>query len=280
METEKKLIIIAGPCLAESEKMLKNTAEHLQNVCAKFSNIDFYFKASYKKANRSSFNSFSGVGDETALKWLDEIRKNFNLKVLTDIHSVEDAKMASQFVDVLQIPAFLSRQTEILVAAANTGLTVNIKKGQFMAPDDMKKAADKISATVDNSTVENNAESSNKIWLTERGTFFGYHDLVVDFRSILRMQEFGFPVIYDATHSLQLPSIGEQSGGTPEFIIPMARAAISVGVDGIFFETHPEPQNAKSDSQTQLPLNLAEKFISQLMEMNSFVKNLGIVKLV
>jgi 2-dehydro-3-deoxyphosphooctonate aldolase (KDO 8-P synthase) len=256
----KKLIIIAGPCLAESEKMVKDTAEYLQSICAKFPNINFYFKASYKKANRSSHSSFAGVGDEKALRWLDDIRKNFNLKVLTDIHSVDEAKITAEFVDVLQIPAFLSRQTELLVAAANTGLTVNIKKGQFLAPDDMKKAADKISAT-----------GNDKIWLTERGTFFGYHDLVVDFRSLLRMKKFGYPVIYDATHSLQRPSIGEQSGGTPEFIIPMAKAAISVGVDGIFFETHPDPPNAKSDAQTQLPLNLSEKFISMLIEMNSFV---------
>ncbi|MCL2312946.1 MAG: 3-deoxy-8-phosphooctulonate synthase [Firmicutes bacterium] len=259
----KKLIIIAGPCLAESEKMVKDTAEHLQNICAKFPNIDFYFKASYKKANRSSYSSFSGVGDEKALRWLNDIRKMFNLKVLTDVHSVDEAKIASDFVDVLQIPAFLSRQTEILVAAANTGLTVNVKKGQFLAPDDMKKAADKISAT-----------GNNKIWLTERGTFFGYHDLVVDFRSLLRMKKIGYPVIYDATHSLQLPSIGEQSGGTPEFIIPMAKAAISVGVDGVFFETHPDPTNAKSDAQTQLPLNLSEKFISMLVEMNAFAGGL------
>ena len=257
----KKIIIIAGHCLAESEKMVKDTAEYLQNVCAKFANVDFYFKASYKKANRSSYSSFSGVGDEKALNWLNDIRKALNIKVLTDIHSVDEAKTASEFVDVLQIPAFLSRQTEILTAAANTGLTVNIKKGQFLAPDDMKKAADKV-------TVAGN----DKVWLTERGTFFGYHDLVVDFRSMLRMREFGFPVIYDATHSLQLPSIGEQSGGTPEFVIPLARAAVSLGIDGIFFETHPDPKNAKSDAQTQLPLKQAEKFISMLIEINSLVQ--------
>jgi 2-dehydro-3-deoxyphosphooctonate aldolase (KDO 8-P synthase) len=259
----KKFIIIAGPCLAESEKMLKDTAEYLQNVCAKYSNVDFYFKASYKKANRSSHTSFSGVGDEKALKWLNDIRKMFNIKVLTGIHSADEAKRAAEFVDVLQIPAFLSRQTEILAAAASTKLTVNIKKGQFLAPDDMKKAADKIS------TVGN-----DKIWLTERGTFLGYHDLVVDFRSLLRMKEYGYPVIYDATHSLQLPSIGEQSGGTPEFIIPLAKAAVSIGIDGVFFETHPDPRNAKSDAQTQLPLNLSEKFISMLVEINSFISSL------
>lgn len=260
----KKLKIIAGPCLAESEKMLKDTAEYLENICAKYSNIDFYFKSSYKKANRTSANSFSGVGDEKALKWLNDIRKHFNIKVLTDIHSPEEAMMAAEYVDILQIPAFLARQTEILVAAAKTGLTINIKKGQFMAPDDMQKASEKIAAT-----------GNNNIWLTERGTFFGYHDLVVDFRSLLIMRGIGYPVIYDATHSLQLPSIGEQSGGSPKFIPALARAAVAVGVDGVFFETHPDPQNAKSDSATQLPLKQAEKFISMLVEINSTASNLS-----
>jgi 2-dehydro-3-deoxyphosphooctonate aldolase (KDO 8-P synthase) len=250
----EKFIIIAGPCLAESEYMVMHTAETLRSVCSKYPNVDFYFKASYKKANRTSYNSFTGVGDKIALKWLEDVRNQLGVKVLTDVHSPEEASLAAQYVDVLQIPAFLSRQTELLVAVGNTGLVCNIKKGQFLAPDDMKKAAAKVEST-----------GNSKIWLTERGTCFGYHDLVVDFRSLLIMQEYGYPVIYDATHSLQQPSIGEQSGGCPQFITPLAKAAVAIGVDGIFFETHPNPADAKSDAATQLPLADAEKFISDLM---------------
>jgi 2-dehydro-3-deoxyphosphooctonate aldolase (KDO 8-P synthase) len=240
--------------------MLKNTAEHLKNVCEKLPNIDFYFKASYKKANRTSANSFTGVGDEKALKWMNDISNQLQINTLTDVHSIEEVKIAAEYVNVLQIPAFLARQTELLVSAGNTGLPINIKKGQFMAPDDMQKAADKIAAT-----------GNRNIWLTERGTFFGYHDLVVDFRSLLLMKKTNFPVIYDATHSLQRPSINEQSGGFREFIPALARAAVATGVDGIFFETHPEPENAKSDSATQLPLAYSEKFISMLVELNSMI---------
>ena len=176
---------------------------------------------------------------------------------MTDIHSAEEAPMAAEIADVLQIPAFLSRQTDIIVAAAQTGKTVNIKKGQFMAPDDMKKAASKVS------------ESGNeKIWLTERGTFFGYHDLVVDMRSMLMMQEYGYPVIYDATHSMQQPSISEESGGLRQYMKPIAVAAVSMGIDGLFFETHPDPEAAKSDKLTQLPLDQAEEFLKKVNEFH------------
>lgn len=252
----KKMILIAGPCLAESKELLQQTVEHLLNICSKYKNIDFYFKASYKKANRTSYDSFAGVGDSIAIEWLGDIRKEYKVKVLTDIHSVEEVKNVAKYVDVLQIPAFLCRQTELLVTAGKTGLPVNIKKGQFLAPDDMKKAANKIKSI-----------GNQNIWLTERGTCFGYHDLIVDFRSFIIMKEYGFPVIYDATHSLQQPSIGEQSGGNPQFIFPLAKAAVTVGVDGIFFETHPKPDEARSDSKTQIPLSEAEKFISMLMEI-------------
>jgi len=182
--------------------------------------------------------------------------------VLTDVHSPEEAEIASEFVDVLQIPAFLCRQTDLLFAAGKTGRTVNIKKGQFMAPEDIKKAADKVAST-----------GNNDIILTERGISFGYHNLVVDFRSLVIMKDFGYPVVYDATHSLQQPSIGEQSGGSPRFIPALSRAAAAVGVDGIFFETHPNPEKAKSDSATQLPLNLAEDFIRDIKMITDLTFN-------
>lgn len=255
----EKLKLIAGPCLAESKEMLIICVEHLLNICSKYNNIDFYFKASYKKANRTSSNSFMGVGDNIALQWFNEIRKEYNVRMLTDVHTVDEVEIASKNVDVLQIPAFLCRQTELLIAAGKTTLPVNIKKGQFTTPDAMKKAAQKTL------TAEN-----NNIWLTERGTFFGYNDLVVDFRSLITMKEFGFPVIYDATHSVQKPSVGEQSGGNPQFIFPLAKAAVSLGIDGIFFETHPNPKNAKSDAETQLQLSDTEKFIEMIVNMYNY----------
>lgn len=255
----KKLLLIAGPCLAESESVIEETSAELASIVSGL-NIDFYFKASYRKANRSSSNSFEGIGDEKALQFIKLAGEKHSLKTLTDIHKPEEAELAARYVDVLQIPAFLARQSDLLRAAAATGKTVNIKKGQFMAPDDMKKAANKIAS-----------HNNSNIWLTERGTFFGYHDLVVDFRSLMIMQQYGFPVIYDATHSLQQPSIGEQSGGLREFVFPMAKAAISTGIDGIFFETHPDPKNAKSDSATQLDLKVAKEFIMTIYKLFNFI---------
>ena len=256
------MLIIAGPCVVESKEMLLETVTELKRICEKLE-FDLIFKSSYKKANRTSINSFSGIGDNQALNFLKGIGEEFSLPILTDVHSVEEIDLAKNFVDVLQIPAFLCRQTELLVAAGNSGKKVNIKKGQFMAPEDMNKAAEKVTST-----------GNNNIMLTERGYSFGYHDLVVDFRSILIMKEFGYPIIYDATHSLQQPSIGEQSGGYPKFIPALARAAVAVGVDGIFFETHPEPQKAKSDSATQLPLNLVENFLNDIKEISNLKFNL------
>ena len=256
---KKPLIIIAGPCIIESKELLRQTAEVLKNSTNGL-NIDFYFKSSFKKANRSSINSFVGIGNYKSLIFLSEIRNEFDLPVLTDIHLPSDADIVAKYVDVIQIPAFLSRQTDLLLEAGNTSKIVNIKKGQFLAPEDMKKAADKVAST-----------GNNKIWLTERGTSFGYHDLIVDFRSLLIMKQFGYPVIYDATHSLQKPSVGEQSGGNPEFIIPLAKAAIAAGVDGIFFETHPEPAKALSDSATQLELSKAGEFIKELSRIYEMV---------
>jgi 2-dehydro-3-deoxyphosphooctonate aldolase (KDO 8-P synthase) len=252
MQTEKPLLIIAGPCVVESKEMLRETAGTLKEICSAL-NFDFIFKSSYKKANRTGARSFTGIGDEKALTYLAEIREEFDVKVITDIHSVEEVKTAALHVDALQIPAFLSRQTEILIAAGETGKLINIKKGQFMAPEDMQKAIDKVLIS-----------GNNKIMLTERGTFFGYHDLVVDFRSLIIMRQFGFPVIYDATHSLQQPSAGEQSGGLPQFIKPMARAAVAVGIDGLFFETHPDPATAKSDASTQMKLSEVKSFLEEI----------------
>lgn len=255
MKKEATFLIIAGPCVVESKEMLFAVASELVNICSKH-NVEYIFKSSYKKANRTSAASFTGIGDELALSYLAEIKEKFKIRVLTDVHSIEEAKLAARYVDILQIPAFLCRQTELLQAAARTGLTVNIKKGQFLAPQDIGKAAQKIEL-----------EGNKDIWLTERGTFFGYHNLVVDFRSLVIMKEFGYPVIFDATHSVQLPSQSDVSSGQPQFILPLARAAAAVGVDGLFFETHPEPNKAKSDAASQLPLNQAETLIEQIMKI-------------
>ena len=262
MKSQKELFIIAGPCVVESYDMLKETASHLSIICKKMG-IKLYFKSSYKKANRTSVGSFTGIGDEEALEYLKMISEEFDLPVLTDVHTAEEAKLAAKYTHVLQIPAFLCRQTELLQAAGETGKIINIKKGQFMAPDDMKKAAAKVTST-----------GNNRVWLTERGTSFGYHDLVVDFRSLLMMKESGFPVVFDATHSLQKPSIGTQSGGLPQFILPLARAAVATGIDGLFFETHPDPAKAKSDAATQLPLHKAEDLIRHVNEIHKMMQNL------
>lgn len=258
----KKLILIAGPCLAESYELLDEVCSNLIKIIDK-NKIDFYFKSSYKKANRTSINSISGFGDRKALDWIAQIGEKYSVKTLTDIHSVQDATLAAEFVDAIQIPAFLSRQTDILVSAGETGKMINIKKAQFMAPEDVVKAAEKVSST-----------GNNNIMLTERGTSFGYHDLVVDFRGMVTMKHSKYPVIYDATHSVQQPSIGDISGGKPEFIIPLTYAALNIGIDGIFFETHPEPKIALSDSTTQLKLNLAESYIKNIIKIFQFRQEL------
>ena len=253
------MFVIAGPCVVESWEMLDETANALKIICDGLG-VDLYFKSSYRKANRTSLTSFTGIGDEVALGMLSEIRKKYNMPVLTDIHNPTEASLAAKYVDVLQIPAFLSRQTDLLISAAKTGKIINIKKAQFMAPEDMKKAIEKVRST-----------GNEKIWLTERGTFFGYHDLVVDFRSLVTMRSYGFPVVFDATHSVQRPSVGDQSGGQPQFISALARAAAATGIDGIFFETHPNPSIAKSDAATQLPLEKAGEFIEMVVKINNFV---------
>lgn len=256
------MIIIAGPCLAESIEILEETASELAKFASR-EDIDFYFKASYRKANRTSASSYEGPGDEKALSWLAEIKEKYKFKILTDFHSAREAKMAAEVADVLQVPAFLSRQSDIIEAATATGKIVNIKKAQFMAPEDAIKAAAK-------------AESfgAREVWLTERGTSFGYHNLVVDFRSFYDMAASGHKVIYDATHSLQRPSIGEQSGGDRQYLFHLAKAAAASGIDGLFFETHPKPEAAMSDSATQLPLEQAGKLISTVISVNNFVNDL------
>jgi 2-dehydro-3-deoxyphosphooctonate aldolase (KDO 8-P synthase) len=254
-----RLAVIAGPCVVESEELLATVATELRRIQEKLP-VDFVFKSSYRKANRTSGASFTGIGDEAALGLLANVRSSFDLPVLTDIHSAPEAAMAADFVDVLQIPAFLARQTELLIAAARAGRTVNVKKGQFMAAADMKFALDKIREA-----------GNDSVMLTERGTFFGYGDLVVDYRSLVTMSAFGAPVIFDATHSVQRPSQQGVSSGQREFIPPLARAAMAVGIDGIFIETHPDPARALSDRDSQLPLRDLEPLLTQLLAIRTAV---------
>jgi 2-dehydro-3-deoxyphosphooctonate aldolase (KDO 8-P synthase) len=257
------LVLIAGPCVIENREMILQTAKTIYSIAERH-RIPFIFKSSYKKANRTSGNSFTTIGDEKAFQILAEVKREFHVPVLTDIHSPAEAQIAAEVVDVLQIPAFLCRQTELLEAAGKTGKVVNIKKGQFAAPEDMHLAAAKIAAT-----------GNDKILLTERGTMFGYHNLVVDIRSLPIMQKSGYPVVLDATHSVQLPGSGKnQSGGQPEFIFPIARAGVAAGCDALFIETHPNPSQALSDSASQLNLELLEELVKQVKAIDDLVKKL------
>lgn len=258
-EVTKPFILIAGPCVVESVDLLHEVCETISPI-AKECQFDFVFKSSFRKANRTSIKGFTGIGDIQALEHIQAVSRHLNVRCTTDIHESHEAEMAAQYVDILQIPAFLCRQTELLQAAGATGKIVNIKKGQFLAPDDMGKQAEK--------ALHSGAHS---VWLTERGTTFGYHDLVVDFRSLMIMKETHHPIIYDATHSLQLPGGGEQSGGLREFIKPLARAAMGVGIDGIFIETHPNPEKALSDSATQFPLSQMKRFLYELAELRHVI---------
>jgi len=252
--------LFAGPCVVESEKNIFQVAEEVLKITEKLK-IPYVFKASFKKANRSRLDSFTGIGDEQALKMLGKLRNEFKVPIVTDIHTAEDAALAAEYVDILQIPAFLCRQTDLLIAAAQTGKFVNIKKGQFLAPGSMKFAVDKV------------AESGNKnIMITDRGTMFGYQDLIIDYRGIPEMKEFGYPVILDITHSLQQPNQPSGvTGGRPELIETIARAGIAVGVDGIFIETHPDPANAKSDGANMLNLKHLEKLLTHLVEIRKTI---------
>lgn len=253
--------LLAGPCVIEGEEMAMRIAERVTTITERL-NIPYVFKGSYRKANRSRLDSFMGIGDEKALKILQKVHDTFGVPTVTDIHTAEEAEMAAAYVDVLQIPAFLCRQTDILVAAAQTGKIVNIKKGQFLSAAAMRFAADKV------------VEAGNKsVMLTERGTTFGYQDLVVDYRGIPEMQTFGFPVILDVTHSLQQPNqTSGVTGGMPQLIEIIAKAGIAVGADGLFIETHENPTVAKSDGANMLQLDLLEGLLTKLVRVRQAIR--------
>jgi 2-dehydro-3-deoxyphosphooctonate aldolase (KDO 8-P synthase) len=248
------LAVLAGPCVVEEERLTLRVAERLKALCEARA-LPLVFKCSYKKANRSSARSFSGLPFDQALGVLARVRREVGVPVLTDVHSVEEVGAAADVCDALQVPAFLSRQTELLQACARSGRAVNVKKGQFLAPDDMAQVVEKLVLA-----------GADRILLTERGTSFGYHDLVVDLRSLVIMRQLGWPVVFDATHSLQRPG-GEVSGGDRRFAFPLMRAAVACGVDALFFETHPDPERALSDPATQLPLDQAGAFLDQAVRV-------------
>lgn len=256
-----QLALIAGPCVIESEEIAFKTCERIREIASR-QKIPFIFKSSYSKANRLKIDSYSGPGLEEGLKILDKTKKEFDVPVLTDIHNPDEALPVSQVADVLQIPAFLCRQTDLVLAAAKTGKPINIKKGQFMAPEDMLPIAQKVESV-----------GNENVLLTERGSFFGYHNLVVDMRSLKIMRNLGYPVVFDATHSLQLPgSQGGSSGGQPEFIIPLARGAVACGCDALFLETHPDTENALCDKDSMLPLDRLEELLVQVKAIDHILK--------
>ncbi len=253
--------LLAGPCVIEGEEMALRIAERIVKMTDRL-RIPYVFKGSYRKANRSRLDSFMGIGDEKALKILKKVSETFGVPTVTDIHSAEEAAMAAEYADVLQIPAFLCRQTDLLVAAAKTGKIVNIKKGQFLSPGAMQFAANKV--------VE---AGNNNVMLTERGTTFGYQDLIVDYRGIPEMQKFGFPVILDVTHSLQQPNqTSGVTGGMPQLIETVAKAGVAVGVDGLFIETHENPAVAKSDGANMLQLDLLEGLLTKLVRISEAIR--------
>ena len=259
-QNKNNFLLIAGPCVIESEEISFQIAEKILMICDKLE-IPFIFKGSYRKANRSKLESFTGIGDIEALSILKKIRKKYNIPVLTDIHSVNEIELAAKYVDILQIPAFLCRQTDLLVAAANSGKIINVKKGQFLSPESMKFAIEKISG------------SGNKsIIITDRGTMFGYNDIIVDFRGIPTMKKFGFPVIMDVTHSVQQPNQSTGiTGGKPEMIETISKAAIATGADGIFIETHPNPSIAKSDGTNMLKLDKLKELLEKLVKIRKAI---------
>lgn len=262
--TENNFILLAGPCAIEGEDMAFEIAEKINDICDKLK-ISFIFKGSYRKANRSRIDSFTGIGDEKALNILKSVGEKFNIPTVTDIHSATEASMAAKYVDVIQIPAFLCRQTDILVAAAKTGKTINIKKGQFLSPESMKFAVNKVRDS-----------GNNNVMITDRGTTFGYQDLVVDFRGIPVMKKNNCPVIMDITHSLQQPNqTSGVTGGKPELIETIAKASIATGVDGLFIETHPNPSVAKSDGANMLRLDLLEGLLTKLVKLKKVVDEIG-----
>ncbi len=252
------LLVVAGPCVVESAELCLRVAERVERLC-EGRGMGFVFKASYRKANRSSGKSFTGLPMHEALEALARVKREFGVPVLTDVHEPAEAATAAEVADVLQIPAFLCRQTALLVAAAATGRVVNVKKGQFLAPGDMQNAIEKVAGA-----------GGSRILLTERGTTFGYGDLVVDMRGLVVMRDLGWPVLFDATHSLQRPG-GLETGGDRRFAFPLMRAAVACGLDGLFFETHPDPARALSDAATQLPLEQAEAFLDEARRVREAV---------
>ena len=260
--TEDQFILLSGPCAIEGEEMAMRIAEHIVKVTDKL-RIPYVFKGSFKKANRSRVDSFTGIGDERALKILRKVSETFKVPTITDIHEISDAKMAAEYVDILQIPAFLVRQTDLVVAAAKTGKTVNLKKGQFMSPESMKHAVAKVTDS-----------GNEQVIITDRGTMFGYQDMIVDFRGVPTMKQYA-PVVLDVTHSLQQPNQSSGvTGGRPALISTMARAGIAAGVDGLFMETHFDPANAKSDGANMLPLDKLEKLLTDLTKLRRTINSL------
>ncbi|MDE6090787.1 MAG: 3-deoxy-8-phosphooctulonate synthase [Duncaniella sp.] len=261
--SQPMFFLLAGPCVIEGEKMALDIAEKMVEITSELG-IPYVFKGSYRKANRSRLDSFTGIGDHEALRILSKVRETFGTPVVTDIHTAEEAFMAAEYVDVLQIPAFLCRQTDLLVAAARTGKAVNIKKGQFLSPEAMQFALGKVRDA-----------GNDNVALTERGVTFGYQDLLVDYRGIPEMQSFGAPVILDVTHSLQQPNQSAGvTGGRPDLIETIARAGVAVGVDGLFMETHPEPSRAKSDGANMLPLDRIPELLRRLSIIRQAVNTL------
>lgn len=258
----KKLLIIAGPCMIENEQITYDVAKHLKQITEEL-NIDFIFKSSFDKANRTSINSVRGPGIKDGLNILEKIKNELDIKITTDIHEPYQADIVSKVVDVIQIPAFLCRQTDLLVAAAKTGLPINVKKAQFLAPWDMKNVINKIKES-----------GNNNILLCERGTVFGYNNLVVDMTSIIEMKKLGYPVVFDATHSVQKPGgNGDSTGGNREYVEYLAKSAISVGADAIFMEIHPDPDNALSDGPNQIKLSDAKRIITELNRLFNFINS-------
>jgi 2-dehydro-3-deoxyphosphooctonate aldolase (KDO 8-P synthase) len=258
--SKNNFFLIAGPCITESEELVMEIAEKVSAICKRLE-IPYIFKASYRKANRTSANSFTGIGDEASLKIIQKVGQTFSIPTTTDIHAYEEAAMAAAYVDVLQIPAFLCRQTDLLIAAAKTGKIINVKKGQFLSGPSMKFAVDKIKQA-----------GNDKVWLTDRGNTFGYQDLIVDYRNITWMKDIGVPVIMDCTHSLQQPNqTSGVTGGNPSLIETIAKAAVATGADGLFIETHPNPAEAKSDGANMLRLDLLEPLLEKLVRVRQSI---------